>query len=294
MGASPPGSYALAVTSPSSHPDESIRLTDVSVRRGGVPILSDVTWALPVGANAAILGPNGSGKTTLMRVLSGYLWPTKGVVDVLGERLGGTDLRTLRRHIGVVDPSDRFGVDSRLSVRDAVLTGCFGTLGLYDRPTDEQVDRAHHFVEAVGLSAQAERPVRLLSTGEHRRCLLARALVRTPKLLLLDEPTAGLDVAGREHLLATLEELRRSDPTLTVVLATHHVEEISPRAEHALLLSAGRVAAAGRPDDVIDPESLSHALGCKVFVQKRSGRFWLEVLPEAWLDFLDATRGAAR
>lgn len=265
-----------------------IELSKVCVRRGTTKILDGIDWSVRRGEAVAVLGPNGSGKTTLMRVLTGYMWATTGSVAVLGETFGRTDLRALRRRISVVDPAERFGVDANLSVIDAVKTGYLGTLILdeFHTITPEQADHAEHMVNAVGLAHRRGAKFGVLSTGERRRCLLARALVHLPEVLILDEPTAGLDISGREHLLATIEQLRRQHPLMTTVLVTHHVEEIAPGTDQVMLLSEGRVAAAGAPDTVITPETLSATFGCKVFVQRRNGRWWLEVLPEAWLDLL--------
>lgn len=264
-------------------------MNGVAVMRGEVAILDSIDWALPVGSRCVVLGPNGSGKTTLMRVITGFMWPTRGTVRVLGEQLGATDMRLLRRRIAVVDPAERFGVDPELTALEAALTGYSGSLGLYDMPTPQQRDHAAHLLETVGLSHRREHKLGLLSTGERRRCLVARALVHLPELLILDEPTAGLDISGRERVLATIDQLQKLHPTLTVVMVTHHVEEISPRTDQVLLLASGRIVAAGPPERVISPESLSRSFGCKVFVQKRGGRWWLEVLPEAWIDLLRGT-----
>ncbi len=263
-----------------------VEMSQVSVTRGQVEILRGVDWSLPHGARCVVLGPNGSGKTTLMRVITGYMWPTAGTVRVLGETLGQTDMRLLRRRISVVDPSEQFGVDLELSALDAVLTGYFGTIGLYETVTDEQRRRAAHLLQSVGLAHRQNQKAGLLSTGERRRCLMARALVHLPDLLILDEPTAGLDINGRERVLATIDRLQKVHPGLTVIMVTHHVEEISPTTHQVVLIGDGRITACGRPEQVISPESLSKAFACKVFVQRRSGRWWLEVLPEAWLDLL--------
>lgn len=272
---------------PMAQMEHAVRMRGVSVRRGDVEILRDIDWDLPRGSACAVLGPNGSGKTTLMRVITAFMWPTTGTVDVLGHRLGQTNVPELRRRISVVDPAARFGVDPDTKAIDAVLTGYFATLFLYDKPTPRQTERAEELLHTVGLAHRRDHRLGLLSTGEHRRCMLARALVHVPELLILDEPTAGLDVPGRERLLATVERLRREHPDMTVLMVTHHVEELSPRTERVLLLREGAVAADGPPDRVITPERLSDVYGCKVFVQKRSGRWWLEVLPEAWLDLLE-------
>jgi len=264
-----------------------VAMNHVSVVRSDVPILRDVSWTLPRGSVAALLGPNGSGKTTLTRVITGYEWPTTGTVHVLDEQLGSVDVRELRRRVQIVNPSARYGVDATMTAEHVVLTGYTASLYLYGTISDEQRDRARRLLRAVGLSHRMEQPFGLMSTGEQRRCLLARALVRLPEMLILDEPTAGLDVNGREHLLATIDQLHRLPDAPTILIVTHHVEEISPATEQVVMLKQGRVIACGAPDAVITPETLSDLFGCRVYVQKRSGRHWLEVLPEAWLDLLD-------
>lgn len=263
-----------------------IALSDVSVRRGATWILDGIDWIVPQGAVAAILGPNGSGKTTLTRVITGYEWPSTGQVRVLGQTLGQVDVRQLRKRIQIVNPSARFGVDDRLSACDVVLTGYFATLGLYDTTTADQQDHARSLLKTVGLGHRIEHEYGKLSTGEQRRCLLARALVELPEILILDEPTAGLDIPAREHLLATIEQLQHLSRQPTIITITHHVEEISPATAHVLMLKDGQVAAQGRPDEVLTPEILSKLYDCKVYVQRRGRRYWLEVLPEAWIDLL--------
>ncbi len=263
-----------------------IAIRNLHVRRGQTHILQDFNWTLPRGSLGVILGPNGSGKSTLLRVLRGQAWPTGGEIEVLGEKFGAYDWRQMRKRLAVVDPTERFTVDGRVHAIDAVLTGFFSTLWLYDEPTQAQRDRAEHLLEAVGLAHRRDHAFGVLSTGEQRRCLLARALVDVPEILALDEPTAGLDLSGRERLLATVQQLRADHPELTVVLITHHVEEIAPDTDQLLMLSEGRVAACGHPDQLITPERMSEVFGCKVFIQKRSGRWSLEVLPEAWLELL--------
>lgn len=264
--------------------EAAIRLRGVSMKRGAVDVLRQVDWTVPSGAMAAVLGPNGSGKTSLMRLVAGYEWPTTGTVEVAGFRFGEADLRSLRKRVAVVDPSERFGIDSRLTATEAALTGLTGSLYLYEKPTAGQRDRAVAMLETVGLDHRLDQRYELLSTGERRRCLVARALIGGPEVLLLDEPTAGLDVAAREHLLATLDALHRASPKLTTVLITHHVEEIAPATRSVLMLRAGRSIADGSPADLLTPERLSALFDCRVYVEKSGGRYWLEVLPEAWLD----------
>jgi iron complex transport system ATP-binding protein len=222
------------------------------------------------------------------------MFPTSGQLHVLGQPLGRTDIRALRQRIGVVNPMlDTAGqhmpgavVDAELTATEAVVTGFFASVALYDRPSEEQLARSEAVLRQVGLAHRAEQPFKVLSTGEQRRALIARALVHEPELLILDEPTAGLDLPGREQVLATVEQLLAQPDPPAVLMITHHVEELSPRTGQVLLMNEGQVQQAGPPKQVITPESLSRLFGCQVYVRQVHGRFWLEVLPEAWLDLL--------
>lgn len=281
---------------PMSKPTDNLAVDarDLRVVRGGEPILDGLDVQIARGRCAAILGPNGCGKTTFARTLLGQMFITSGTVRVLGETLGQTDVRALRRRIGIVNPTTDSAaahlsgavVDAELSTTDAVLTGFFGTVGLYDRPTDEQRERARKLLEQVGLGHRLGHRFALLSTGEQRRALIARALVHMPELLILDEPTAGLDIPGREQVLATVEQVLAAPDPPAVLMITHHVEELSPRTDQVMLMKGGRFLAVGRPAEIITPERLSETFGCRVYVRRVHGRYWLEVLPEAWLDLL--------
>ncbi|MEO0561684.1 MAG: ATP-binding cassette domain-containing protein, partial [Chloroflexota bacterium] len=191
-----------------------VEARDLVVERGGTRILDGVRLRVGRGEVVALLGPNGCGKTTLARCLVGQVWPTGGAVELLGHRLGGgADLRALRRRVAVVNPTLDEGeahatgatVDGELDAVSAVCTGWFGTVGLYDEVTAEQRARAEGLLRTVGLGHRLGHRVAVLSTGERRRLLVARAMAGEPELLILDEPTAGLDVAGREQVLAAVE-----------------------------------------------------------------------------------------
>ena len=264
------------------------------VRRGNTTILDGLTCQIRRGQAAAILGPNGCGKTTFVRCLTGSMFATHGSLSVLGQTIGRTNILELRKRIGLVNPTTDHGfahvtgavVDAALTTTEAVCTGYFATVGLYDIPRDEQVEHARHLLKTVGLQHRLDHTLGKLSTGEQRRALIARALVHKPELLILDEPTAGLDLRGREQVLATVERLLSQPDAPAVLMITHHVEELSPRTSQVLLMKHGRFVAIGTPDQTINPETLSDVYGCKVYVKKTHGRFWLEVLPEAWLDLV--------
>lgn len=258
-------------------------LTEASLVVRGRTIVNRLTWSVAAGARAAILGANGSGKSTLLRLLCGYWFPTTGVVSVLGCKLGEVNLDDLRRRIGVVDPAGPFVPDPRLTVHQAVLSGFFGHLCVdFDNPSLEQQHAAAQAAAEVGLEARLAQSWATLSTGEQRRALLARALVARPSLLLLDEPTAGLDLLARETMLATVDQLARRRPEMTCVMVTHHLEELLPETTAIALLHGGRLAAHGPPEAVLVPDRLTSAFGCPVEVHSTAGRWHWSVTPNVW------------
>jgi len=269
-----------------------VALDGVTLHRGGTVILDDVSGRIDAGQTVALLGANGSGKTTLSRVMLGQMWPSEGTVDVLGERLGRTDVRALRKRVAVVNGATAVGpvgysqtgaiVDGRLDAVSAVCTGYFATVGRYDRPTDEQRDRAAELLRVVGLGHRLSHPLMSLSTGEQRRAVLARALVTQPELVILDEPTAGLDLPGREQMLGALSDLRASTPRPTILLITHHVEEIPGDADRVWLMRTGRITHDDAPARVLTNGALSEAFGCDVRVSAEHGRYWVQVAANPW------------
>lgn len=270
-----------------------VAVDQVGVVLRGKSILQDISWRVPIGTRGAILGPNGSGKTTLLRVLSGYRYPTNGTVDLLGERIGKFPLDELRRRMGLVDPTLEYLDGYRLTALDVVLTGYFGHLTLdFHFPTDEQRADAARMLADVGLAGHEEQFFTTLSSGEQRRCLLARALATEPNLLLLDEPTAGLDLFARERLLATIDHIARARPSLTTLVVTHHIEELLPGTTSVLLLSRGRALAQGSPDEVLDPALVSGAFGVPVTITKTGERWHWHVDGAAWKSLVhDEGRG---
>lgn len=236
-------------------------------------LLDQLTFTVRTGEHWALLGPNGSGKSTLLRLLATYAHPTNGRVDILGRRLGRVDVFTLRPLIALV--SSHQPVYAARTVRELVLTGTTGTTDLRARWTPRAADlsEADAAIDVMGLRPLAGTRWPILSQGERSRALIARALAAQPQVLLLDEPAAGLDLAGREQLLACIDDLRERHPALATVLVTHHMEELPATTSHALLLRDGRMLAAGTADDVLTSDLVSACFGYPVTIARHDGRW---------------------
>ncbi|SJM65065.1 ABC transporter ATP-binding protein [Gulosibacter sp. 10] len=252
---------------------EILRLEAVDFVRSSRRILSDVAFTVRSGEHWALIGPNGAGKSTILSICGAERHPTSGTVSVLGHRLGRVEIRRLRESIGHVNP--RHPVRSPLTVRDVVLTGATGTTERMMRwePTHEQVERADRLIEMLGLGALEGATWPTMSQGERGRTLIARALLTDPPLLLLDEPSTGLDVAAREQLLETVDLLHRSQPELATVLVTHHFEELPETTSHAMLVKEGRVLAAGAATDVLTTELVTECFDYPIGIEHREGRW---------------------
>lgn len=255
------------------NPEAVLELHDVVFRRGGTQILEGIDLTVRAGEHWALLGPNGAGKSTVLGFCGALSFPTSGTVDVLGKRLGRVELQELRRHIGHVNP--RHPVRSPLTVSEVVLTGLTGSLEPPMRweATEAELRQARDLIHSVGLDERSEARWPTLSQGERGRALIARALISEPRLLLLDEPTTGLDVAAREQLLETIDGLSHTSPELASVLVTHHLEELPETTTHALLIAHGRTLASGEIDDVITTEAVSRAFEHRIRVEKADGRW---------------------
>jgi iron complex transport system ATP-binding protein len=250
-----------------------LELLDVTYRRDGSEIIHGVSFTVMAGEHWAMLGPNGAGKSTLLGFCGAVTFPTSGTVRVLGEQLGRVELQALRRAIGHVNP--RHPLRSPLPVRDIVLTGLTGTIetALHWRPTAAEEDRADGLIASLGLGGKAGSRWNVLSQGERGRVLIARALICEPRLLLLDEPSTGLDIAAREQLLETIDLLTETHPDVASVLVTHHLEELPSSTTHALLLADGRVVAAGAASDALTSEHVSATFDHPIDVGFDGGRW---------------------
>jgi iron complex transport system ATP-binding protein len=259
---------------PPSPTTPALRLSGVGVVRDGVTIIDGVDWEVGPHERWIVLGPNGSGKTTLMRIAGLYLHPSRGEVEVLGERLGRVDVRHHRTRIGLVSPAFAAMLRADVTAADIVMTARHGALETWWHRYDESDRRrALALLDRLGAGPLADRAFGALSSGERQRVLLARSLWGDPGLVLLDEPTAGLDLGAREDLVSRLGGLASDPTTPATVLVTHHVEEIPAGFTHVLLLRGGRVAAAGPIDDVLDAPTLSAVFGLPLALDRRDGRY---------------------
>jgi len=255
--------------------DEVIRLSDVTVRRGAARLISGVDWVVHDDERWAVLGPNGAGKTTTLRVAGTLLPPSSGKAWVLGERLGRTSVWELRPRIGLSSAALAERLPAQERAVDAVQSAAWAVLGRGRESYDGSDEaRARVLLDWWGVGALAERAFGTLSEGERKRVQIARALMTDPELLLLDEPAAGLDLGGREDLVARLATLVADPDAPALVLVTHHVEEIPEGMTHALLLRQGGVLAAGPIEEALTAETLSECFSMRIDLQRVGGRFW--------------------
>lgn len=258
--------------------DPIIELVDVSRRTEGTQLLERINWQVRAGEHWVVLGPNGSGKSTLLRIAALQLHPTTGTVSVLGRTLGRTDVRLLRRQIGYASANLADAFRPNLAAADVVMTALHGALEPwwhdYD---DEDRDRACDLLKKIDCGHRAEHRFGTLSSGERQRVLLARTLMVDPELLLLDEPTAGLDLGGREELVSALADLATDPATPPMVQVTHHVEEIPPGFTHGLLMESGRIVSGGPLTDVLTARALSDCYGLDLSLACEEGRWTVRV-----------------
>lgn len=236
-------------------------------------ILDEIDWCVRPGEHWAVLGPNGSGKTSLLNVLTAYVTPSRGEMTVLGKRYGAYDWRELRKKIGIVSSSLRALLRFDEPGLNAVISGKEAILNYWGEITEEDRKAARKILKQIECEDLAERPWGYLSQGEQQRILIGRALMADPKILILDEPCAGLDMVARETFLDFLQRLTKKSKDLSLLLVTHHVEEIAPFISHVLLLDSGKAVAAGTKSKVLSSASLSKAFSAKVKLSQSGGRY---------------------
>ncbi|GAA2429180.1 MULTISPECIES: ABC transporter ATP-binding protein [Streptomyces] len=257
-----------------------LELVDVSVVRDGRALVEDVSWSVKEGERWAILGPNGAGKTTLLNVASSYLFPSSGTARILGDQLGKVDVFDLRPRIGMAGIAMAEKLPKRQTVLQTVLTAAYGMTATWHENYDAvDEDRARAFLDRLGMTEYLDRSFGTLSEGERKRTLIARAMMTDPELLLLDEPAAGLDLGGREDLVRRLGRLARDAYAPSMIMVTHHVEEIPPGFTHVLMIRQGKVLAAGPVEMELTSRNLSHCFGLPLVVERVGDRYTAQGLP---------------
>jgi iron complex transport system ATP-binding protein len=260
---------------PPSDPDLLIDFRKVSLRRGGQVLVGPVSWQVELDERWVVIGPNGAGKTSLLRIAAAMEYPSSGRAYVLNERLGRVDMSELRSRVGLSSSALSQRVPDDEVVRDLVVSAGYAVLGRWrEKYEDVDYEQAVDMLESLGAEHLAERVYGTLSEGERKRVLIARSLMTDPELLLLDEPAAGLDLGGREELVARLADLAADPDAPATVLVTHHVEEIPQGFSHCLMLAEGQVVAAGLLDDVLTADNLSKAFGQSITLDVLDGRYF--------------------
>lgn len=254
-----------------------IRMENISFIRDKRRILADINIHMKPDEHWVILGKNGSGKTTLLEMMNGYLFPTSGTVEVLGNRYGACDVREVRKRIGYMSQS----LIEKLSLRDpvweVVATGEYAFLRFYQTIDPEVIDKAEGLLAKVGLYHVKDQTFGSLSQGERKKAVLARALMSSPAVLIMDEPCAGLDLYEREKLLQDIQGLG-SENGMSIVYVTHHLEEIMPMFTHVALLKQGKLLAAGAKQDVLTPELLEEVYDLQLTVEWWKDRPWVKAV----------------
>ncbi len=256
-------------------PDLLVDMRGVEFIRGGNTLVGPVDWQVELDERWVVIGPNGAGKTTLIRMASAQEFPTNGTAFILGERVGKTDMRDLRAAIGVTSSAVAQRVPEDETVGDLVVSAGYAILGRWREEYEEQdYHQALEVLEQIGAMHLIDRTWGTLSDGEKKRVLVARAVMTNPELLILDEPAAGMDLGGREDLLAYLGDLAMDPDAPAIVMITHHLEEIPPGFTHAMLLDEGDVVAQGLIDDVLTSENVSKAYHQPIEVTNDEGRYF--------------------
>ena len=252
-----------------------VQLKDIHFQRGERTILNGISWSIEKGQHWALLGANGSGKTTLLKIITGYEWPSRGSVDVFGQRYGNCNLRELRKRIGWVSTALEHRLPEKDSAIEIVLSGIDASMGIFRDITEKDFNLARKALAIVNASDYADRKFGILSQGEQQRILIARALVNQPGLLILDEPCAGLDPAAKLRFLDDLSLLASRNDAPTMIFVTHHIEEIDSWINNVMVMKKGDVLSSGSKDEILTTDLLSNAFGIDMLVQKEGQKYYI-------------------
>ncbi|NBI27850.1 ABC transporter ATP-binding protein [Chengkuizengella marina] len=253
-----------------------IKLNRVYFRRESREILSNINIEMNKGEHWVILGKNGSGKTTILEMLNGYLFPSQGTIEVLGYQFGSCDVREVRKSIGYISQSLLEKLNYSDPVWEVVATGLYGFLRFYQAIPDEVKNKADQMLDEMNLSHVKNQPLGLLSQGERKKVLLARALISEPEIIIMDEPCAGLDLYEREKLLVELERFNKNG--ISLIYVTHHVEEIVPLFSNVMLLNNGEIISSGKKKEILTSERINHTFQIPVQIEWSNDRPWIQVI----------------
>ncbi len=254
-----------------------LEISGLKIVRDGVTILDGVDWCAERGQHWVILGANGSGKTSLLSALTGYLMPTGGEIVLLGKNYGQSDWRELRKKIGIVSSAVRQMMADDEPALETIASGKSAMIDFWGKLSRAEKNRAWKILRQIECAHLAERPWRVLSQGERQRILIGRALMAAPRVLILDEPCAGLDPAAREQFLQFIQQLGTQKDAPTLVFVTHHVEEIMPVFSHVLILEKGRVLAAGEKSTTLTAGNLARAFAARLKLRRKAGRYAMSI-----------------
>jgi iron complex transport system ATP-binding protein len=252
-----------------------VALSDVSLVLDGKKVLSHIDWKVMPGENWVVIGPNGAGKTSLLSIINGYRWPSSGAVTVLGRKFGEADLRELRTETGLVSSYLDWMIGGDEKVLDLVVSGKFGSIRVWGRVEPADIEEATSLLRAMGCFDQRRKTVSELSQGERQKIAIARALMARPRLLVLDEPCEGLDIASRESFLKGLAPLLSEKGGPAFIEVTHRTEDVPPGFTHALLLKDGKVVGSGEIRTTLTSEKLTRCLGTDVELKSWGGRYYM-------------------
>ncbi|HEU5139928.1 MAG TPA: ABC transporter ATP-binding protein [Bacillales bacterium] len=255
-----------------------IEMENVSLKREDKLIVRNINWKVDAGQHWAILGMNGAGKTTLLNLVCGYLYPTTGTIKVLDKPFGRYPLNELRKEIGWVSSSfsEKMRHHFHNNGLEIILSGKFASIGLHEQPTAADIDKAKEIMSQLGIKKLQNQPYEIMSQGEKLRILIGRALMATPRLLILDEPCAGLDFLSKEQLLTTVEQLAKQQET-TILYVSHQIDEILPIFTHTLLLREGEIFSQGLTGEQLTSKKLSDFCHTPVQVNRVNQRYSLEI-----------------
>lgn len=268
---------SISSESPKSR-DVVVNLTDVSYYRilnngSRLSILKKINWNVKTGERWILFGPNGAGKTTLLNILMGILFPSSGTAKVLGERIGHTDIWELQKRVTWVTSSIESRIHDEDPLIEIVLSGFQSATRLFFKPNSQQIEKAIQLMKMLNLEHRQTTSWGLLSEGERRKGLIARALVIDPQLLILDEPCEGLDLGSREKFLKDLANLMESNRDLTVIMVTHRVEEILDDFKHILVIKQGEVMKSGPITEILNEKLLNDLFGIPIRFAEKNKRY---------------------